>query len=119
MVILSELKEETANQRIIIQAYNYDLAENREVIIDDLITVKDIDVNNANNIISEEIKSSQEQNIKLVEMGYEVAVRDYNSDMYKINNAKEFFIGEKGYLYIVYAYGNTEHTSEMNVIILK
>ena len=120
LVILSELKEENTNQRIIIQTYNYDLTQNRKVTIDQIVKLKNIDIDDANSKIKEEIKASQEENIKLRDMGYGNAqVRDYNSDIYKITNAEQFFIGENGYLYIVYPYGNTELTSEMNVIILE
>lgn len=119
LIILSELKEGNNNQRIIIQAYNYDLSTNKEVIINELITLKDIDINQANNKIKSEIKSSQEENIKLSELGYNTNVRDADADTYKIQNSENFFIGEKGYLYVVYAYGNKELTSETDVVIIR
>ena len=119
LVVLSELKEGDNNQRTIIQTYNYDLTNNKKINIEDLIKLKEIDENTANYAIQEEIKASQEQNIKLQELGYNAKVRDYKDDMYKINKADEFFIGEKGYLYVIYAYGNAEHTNEMNVVIFK
>lgn len=119
LVILSELKEGNSNQRIIIQTYNYNLSTNKEVTINELIEQKNINISNANNKIKEEIKSSQEENIKLKELGYNANVRDANTDEYKIQNAENFFIGENGYLYVVYAYGNKELTSEMNVVIFR
>ena len=119
LIILSELKEGNNNQRIIIQAYNYDLSTNKEVTINELITLKDIDINQANNKIKSEIKSSQEENIKLSELGYNTNVRDADADTYKIQNSENFFIGEKGYLYVVYAYGNKELTSETDVVIIR
>ena len=36
-----------------------------------------------------------------------------------VENAKEFFIGENGYLYVVYAYGNESFTSETDVVIFR
>ena len=45
--------------------------------------------------------------------------RDSKSEEYKVENAKYFFLGEKGYLYIVYPYGNKEATSEMDLVIIK
>lgn len=119
LIILSELKEGNNNQRIIIQAYNYDLSTNKEVTINELITLKDIDINQANNKIKSEIKSSQEENIKLSELGYNTNVRDADADTYKIQNSENFFIGEKRYLYVVYAYGNKELTSETDVVIIR
>ena len=116
LVVLSELKEGNTNQRIIVQTYNYNLDENKVVTIDDIIKQKQINSSDANNKIKEEIDKSQEQNIKLSELGYNTNVRDSNADMYKIENAEEFFIGNNGNLYIVYAYGNNEFTSEMDIV---
>lgn len=119
LIIISEFKEGDKNQRIIMQTFNYDLKENKDVKIDALLEKNNIDENNANKIIKEEIDKSQEQNVKLKEIGYDVNVRDSNSEDYKIQNAKTFFIGENGYLYVIYPYGNKEATSEMDIIILK
>ena len=119
MVILSELKEGNNNQRIIFKSYNYNLATNKQVDINELIQLKNIDKTNANKKIKEEIEKSQEQNTKLAELGYNTITRDATSDTYKIENAKEFFFGDKGYLYIIYPYGNKEYTSEMDIVIIK
>ena len=119
LVILSELKEENSNQRIIIQTYNYNLSENRLVTIGEIIQNKNIDILQANKKIKETVDSSQSENNKLKELGYEVDLRDSNSEEYKIQNANQFFIGEKGYIYIVYPYGNKEFTSEMDLIIFR
>lgn len=119
LVILSELKEGNDNQRIIIRTYNYNLKENKEVEINDIINNKNIDIKNSNKQIKETIDSSQKASHDLQEMGYTVNVRDSNSDEYKIENAQNFFIGEKGYLYIIYPYGNKEFTSEMDIVVFK
>lgn len=119
MLILSELKEGNNNQRIIFKSYNYNLATNKQVDINELIQLKNIDKTNANKKIKEEIEKSQEQNTKLAELGYNTITRDATSDTYKIENTKEFFLGDKGYLYIIYPYGNKEYTSEMDIVIIK
>lgn len=119
LVVLSELKEGNSNQRIIIKTYNYNLSTNKEVTINELIEQKGISLTNANNKIKEEIKSSQEENIKLKELGYNANVREPDSTEYKLVNAEDFFVGENGYLYVVYAYGNKEITSELDVVIFR
>ena len=119
LIILSELKEGESSERIIIQTYNYNLQTNEEVTIDDMLNLKNISIDDANNTIKNEVNNAQEQNIKLSELGYNVDIRDAESDVYKIENAKEFFIGENGYLYIVYAYGNDSLTSEIDVVIFR
>ncbi len=119
LVIISELKEGDKNQRIVMQTYNYDLQTNKTVDVETLLQKNNIDTKIANSKIKEEIDKSQEQNIKLKDLGYDVNVRDSGSEDYKIENAKVFFIGEKGYIYIIYPYGNKELTSQMDIIILK
>ena len=119
LVIISELKEGDKNQRIVMQTFNYDLQNNKTVDIESLLLKNNIDKKIANSKIKEEIDKSQEQNNKLKELGYDVNVRESSSEDYKIENAKVFFIGEKGYLYIVYPYGNKELTTQMDIIILK
>ena len=51
-------------------------------------------------------------------MGYnEIYVRDLTSDIYSVDNAGAYFLGPNGNLYIVYAYGNSEFTSEMDIVM--
>ena len=119
LIILSELKEGNSNERIIIQTYNYNLQTNEIVSINDILKQKNIEIFDANKKIKNEINSSQEQNIKLSELGYNVTVRDTNKDEFKIENATEYFLGENEYLYVVYPYGNNEFTSELDVVIFK
>ena len=89
------------------------------VNVNDIINQKNINTANANNKIKNEINNSQEQNIKLAELGYNVTVRDTNKDEFKIENATEYFLGKNGYLYVIYAYGNDDFTSELDVVIFK
>lgn len=119
LVIMSELKEGENSQRIIIETYNYNLKENREVSIQELLEIKSLNEKDTNDKIKKEIDESQEQNIRLKEAGYNVNVRDSSAENYKINNAEHFFIGKDGYLYVVYPYGNKEFTSQMDIVIFK
>ena len=119
LVIMSELKEGSNSQRIILQSYNYNLKEHKQVTIDEIIKIKNLKISDANAKIKEEVDKSQMQNIRLSEAGYDVKVRDTSSEFYNIEKAEEFFIGENGYLYVVYPYGNKDFTSEMDVIIFR
>lgn len=38
--------------------------------------------------------------------------------MYKLENTDNFILGEKSHLYIIYAYGNNNFTSETDLIIM-
>ena len=119
IVILSELKEGEKNQRIIVKTYNYNLQENRETTINEILSIKGLDKNKVNSIIEDEINKSQKQIIKLKEMGYNINVREFNSDIYNVDNTEEYFCDKNGYVYIIYPYGNKEVTSEIDIIVIK
>ena len=38
--------------------------------------------------------------------------------MYKLENTNNYIIGENGLLYIIYAYGNNNYTSEVDIVII-
>ena len=118
LVVRSTLKEGTNPQRDIIQTYNYDLINQKEYTIDDMLNAKGITKKEANQKIKEEIKQQQEKSEELEKLGYTTYKRDYTSDIYNINNATEYLMGEDNALYIIYAYGNENNTNEMDVVIM-
>lgn len=124
IVIRSEIKEGSKSQKATIETFNYDLINDKEVTINDLLILKNISTNDANSKIKDEIKEIQEQNQALVEQGYNIHQRDYTSEIYDINNASQYFLGKDQMLYVIYAYGNDEYTdnedtNDMDVIIFK
>lgn len=118
LVVKSTLKEGTNPQRDIIQTYNYDLTNQKEYTIDDMLNAKGMTKKEANQKIKEEIKSQQEKAEELEKLGYTTYKRDYTSDIYNINNATEYFMGKDNALYVIYAYGNENNTNEMDVVIM-
>ena len=52
--------------------------------------------------------------INLIEKLFE---RDYTNDIYKVENTTEFFLGKDNFLYLIYAYGNDNYTSELDLVI--
>lgn len=118
LVVRSTLKEGTNPQRDIVQTYNYDLANNKKCTIDDMLELKGITKKDASQKIRDEIKTVQERVDELAKLGYSVYSRDYTSDIYNINNVTEYFMGENNALYIIYAYGNDNHTSEMDIVVM-
>lgn len=118
LMIRSNLKEGSNPQRVIIQTYNYDLKNNVEYKIEDALKMRNIDENTANTKIQKEIKSIQEQVNSLAELGYSIFNRDPASKIYNIDNTTEFFIGNNKYIYLLYAYGNYNNTSEMDLVII-
>ena len=67
--------------------------------------------------ITEEITKLSKQNASFANQGYNVYVRNPNDDMYKLENTPNFFLGKNKTLYLVYAYGNNDYTSETDLII--
>lgn len=118
LMIRSNLKEGSNPQRVIIQTYNYDLKNNTEYKIEDVLKMRNIDKNTANTKIQKEIKSIQEQVNSLAELGYSIFNRDPASEIYNVDNTTDFFIGNNKYIYLLYAYGNYNNTSEMDLVII-
>lgn len=120
VVIRSTLKESKSAQRIIIQTYNYNLATNTEASLIDLITQKQLNKDEVNKKIKEVVTEADAEDQALQNMGYnQVYIRDLTSDIYTVDNANGYFLGPDGKLYIVYAYGNGEYTSKMDIILFE
>ena len=119
LVIRAELKEDGKNQKIMIQTYNYDLIKNRQVQLEELLKYKNVSTSDAKAKIEKTIKDVQEQNKSFSEQGYEMYKRDYTSDIYKLENTKQYFLGINGILYLIWAYGNNDYTSEFDMVIFK
>ena len=117
VMIRSNLKEGSNAQRVIIQTYNYDLRNNKEINLEEVLKIKNIDKSELQNRIKNEIEIEQRKVEDLEKLGYNVYSRDSTNDMYKIEQSKEFYLTNDT-LYIVYAYGNENFTSEMDLIIL-
>lgn len=117
LVIKSILKEGNNPQRMIIKAYNFNLDEQKEIGFYDMASKKNLDKNVVEKKILNEIKWKNHQAEQLEQTGYQVYKRDVASQIYKFENIKNFFTDDKGNLYVLYAYGNNNITSELDVII--
>ena len=120
VVIKTTLKEGNSAQRVIVRTYNYNLSTNQEASLVDLITMKMLNKDEVNNKIMQVVTAENQEAENLQSMGYNtVFVRDLASDMYNIDNAGAYFLGPNQELYIVYPYGNSEFTSEMDIILFE
>lgn len=118
LVIKANLKEGTKPEREIIKAYNIDIQNNELLDLNDIIEKKNLDKNNIQDQINVEIKKQKDYEKSLIDLGYEIYTRNIDDDMYKLENANNFILGENGHLYIIYAYGNNNFTSETDLIIM-
>ena len=117
IAIRSILKEGANAQRTIIQTYNYDFKNNREVTLASLLEKEGLDKKQVEAKVRNKIKQEQAKVEELKKIGYNVYERNIESDMYKVENTTEFFTGQDGYLYLIYAYGNENFTSELDIVM--
>ncbi len=117
VMIRSNLKEGSSAQRVIIQTYNYDLRNNKEISLEEVLKIEDIDSFELQNKIKNEIEIEQKKVEDLKNLGYNIYGRDVTSNIYKIENSKQFYLTNNT-LYIIYAYGNDTFTSETDLIII-
>lgn len=120
VVIRSNLKEGTNAQRVMVQTYNYNLTTGQNVTLDDLIQKKSLDKNNVEKKIKAVITEADNQSKTIQNAGYSVDFsRDLSSVIYSVEKSTTFFLGEDEKLYIIYAYGNQNYTSEMDVVLFE
>lgn len=116
LTIHSNLKEGNSAQRVLVQTYNYDLVNNKEITLQEMLQLKQIDKAEAQTKIRSSIQTEQQKAEELIKVGYQVYQRDYTSDIYSIEKSTEFFV-YNNYLYIVYAYGNQTNTTTLDLVV--
>lgn len=117
VMIRSNLKEGASAQRVIIQTYNYDLRNNKEISLEEILRIENVNQSELQDKIKKGITIEQKKVEDLKNLGYNIYSRDATSDIYKIENSKEFYLTHDT-LYIIYAYGNETFTSEMDLIVI-
>ena len=117
LVIKSTLKQGNNPQRVIVQAYNYNLETGEKVQLVDVLAKRNIIQSDCQNKIHEIVTKAQEEAQVLVQSGYTVHNRNLSDSMYQISNISTFFLGKNEELYILFAYGNQNFTSEMDVVL--
>lgn len=117
VMIKSNLKEGSKAQKVIIQTYNYDIRNNKEITLAEVLKIEQLNENDVQNRIKTDIQTEQKKAQDLKSLGYNIYSRDINSDIYSIEKSTEFYFTGNT-LYIIYAYGNQMATSEMDIVIL-
>lgn len=117
LIIRSNLKESNNAQKQMIYTYNYDLKNKKVIDINDIIEKLEYNKNDVEKAIQNYIEIQENNSKSLKNLGYGIYVRNNKDNMYKIENTKQFFI-KNGKLYIIYPYGNTTATTEMDIVII-
>ncbi len=117
VVVKSSLKEEGKSEKVVVKTYNYSIAEEKLLSLNDLIELKQTTKETVQTTIKEDIKLAY-TNAKIIAEEYGILYeRDLEKPIYQVDNTTTFFLTQDGYVYIVYAYGNYDYTNEMDVII--
>lgn len=125
LVIKSTLKVGNSPQKTFITAYNYNLETGLKYDINEAVKSRGIKMEEAQekinlmmkgverdtNSLKEALKDNESQSKTIYE-------RKFDDKMYKIENTETYFLGPKGFLYIIYSYGNKdgENTSAVDIV---
>lgn len=117
LMIRSNLKEGTAAQRVIVKTYNYDLRNNKEISLDKVLRIENLNKGQIQEKIKSEIELEQKKVQDLKDLGYNIYSRDVTSSIYQLDQVQEFYLTDHT-LYIIFPYGNETFTSEMDLIVI-
>ena len=117
IVVKASLKEGDNSEKIIVKTYNYNILEDKEVTLEDLIKYKGTDTSFVQSTINSKIKTAYDNAVIISEQFGLMYERDLKSDIYKVENTENYFLTQDGYVYIIYSYGNNEYTNVVDVII--
>ncbi len=120
LVIKATLKEGNHPQRVIVQTYNYNIETKQKVTLNEILEARGIDKEEVNQKIEKQVTEASRQaeaiSEALAQTGQTIYKRDINNAMYVTDNVSHFFVGSEGQIYIVYPYGNSNYTSEIDII---
>lgn len=119
LIIKATLKEGSDPQRIIVKTFNYDLEKNTIISLEEYLEKADLDKNIIQNQIINYIREKNESVDETLAEEYNLYIRDVRSEEYLIENVENYYIGQDGKLYIIFAYGNNTATETVDVIIVK
>lgn len=119
LIIKETIHEGQATQSAKIKTYNYNLNNDTQVSINDIIKAKNYEAKDLQKEINAEIEGLNKKDEDLKSQYSEMKLRDLSNSMYKIENTENFIVDQNGYLYIIYAYGNTENTNKIDLIIFE
>lgn len=118
LVISATLKEGNNAQREIIKTYNYNLSTNEKIGIKEILEYRQLSNEYVQSEITKTIKTAIENANIYSGLGFNKYIRNLEDSIYKVENTNVYFIGESKALYIIYPYGNTNYTSELDLLVI-
>ena len=120
LIVKATLKDGKNAQRIIVKTFNYNLNTNKLLSLNDIITLKSLNVADVNSKIKQVIQDADNETKDIQNAGYEnVFKRNLEDEMYSVEKSSVYFLGPNSNLYIIYPYGNDNATSEMDVVLFE
>ena len=117
VVIKASLKEGNTAQKRMVQTYNYNIETNEEVSLNEILSQNNISTKTVNKKIEQQVEEASKQATTIAQAtGQIIYKRDLTNSIYTTDKAENFFIGKNGQIYIVYAYGNKNQTTEIDII---
>lgn len=95
------------------------MSTNEEITLENMISIKGLNKANVEKKVKDDIVDIANYAKNLNMLGFESYLRDVNNEMYKIEKSNNYYLGTDGGIYIIYAYGNEEYTTENDVIYIK
>ena len=108
-------KTGTKGESVTVTTYNYSIPDKSRIDLDDLIKLKKTDKNNVQDTINTSIEAVAKNNNDIAKQ-YGGLVRNPEDKMYNVDNSKNYFLTDDGYVYIVYNYAD-KNTNEIDVVI--
>ena len=117
LVIKSKLKEGDNAERLIVQTYNYNIETGKIATLNEVLQASEIPQKEVNEKIEKVVTEANKQAEAVSSaVGQNIYKRDINNAMYVTDNVGYFFMGEYGQIYVVYPYGNSNFTSEIDIV---
>ena len=118
-LIINETEHGNEPQTTRIYTYNINLNNSTNATLSEILQAKNYSLQYVQNEIDDEIKELNKKDEDLKKSYSNIKIRDTNNPMYKLENTTNFMVNSDGYVYIIYAYGNNEKTTKMDVLIFK
>ena len=115
IAIREKSKLGTKGETLSVTTYNYSVPDKSIVDLNDLIKLKETDKATVQENIISSIEDSADKNNDVAKQ-YGGLVRNPEDKMYKIENTKNYFLTDDGYVYIVYSYAE-KNTNEIDIVI--
>ena len=115
IVIKEKTKVGAKGETVTITTYNYSIPNKAQINLTDLIQLKETDKETVQAAIIDSIDASAAKNNEIAKE-YGGLIRNSQDKMYKLENAKNYFLTDDGYVYIVYDYA-TKNTNEIDIVI--